>query len=508
MTSLVRYPLPRATPGPSPRSRVVTPPAAASQNGNVAGVTALIAVAGIAGTPAGSANVTGVTAQVAIAAPAGTATGGAAGISYNTGTTATATAVAHTVQPTLVIPAGVLSGDVMIVTVSMFTYTPTGAGITLTATSGHAWTNIGGGIQASPAVGGLQEFGKVFKRVAAAGDAGDTLTFAFTGTQGATDSFWWALSIAAWSGASDVDVVATPSTGTGANSLPSVLTGVAGDWRIGAGAIAVATSGTISAAPAGAATIRENANTAGIACAISDGNASAGAAGTSIGGGSFTTSSGGTGDQWATFTIGLAPAGAGGSASVTGITAPVAVAAPAGTPSGSANVTGVSAHTTVAGGLGTPAGSAAVTGTSAAIAVAAPAGTPSGIADVTGTTALVNAAAPAGTAAGTGGGGANVTGVTAAVSVTAPAGVVSGSANVTGTRASVLVAAGLGTLAASANVAGTAALIAVAGGAGTPAAGGPFTVGVLTAADTPAAVLTAAAASATLTASDSGFAGG
>jgi hypothetical protein len=245
-------------------------------------------------------------------------------ISYNTGATNVATAVAHTFQPTLVIPAGVLSGDVMLVAVSMFTFTPTSPGITLTPAVG-SWTAVPPGLKDSGPFSGLNIYGAVWSRTATGSDAGTTLTFAFTGTPGSTDQFWWAIGLVAYTGAGGIDVSAGAS-GLNDDTTPSASTGVSGDWAVYGGAIGVNSGGTVTAGPAGT-TLRTNANTAGVTCAIADTGASVGAAGTSIGGGSFADTSGGFGDWWDDFTIGLAPPGGGSTVSLT--LAQEAVAAPA-----------------------------------------------------------------------------------------------------------------------------------------------------------------------------------
>lgn len=238
--------------------------------------------------------------------------GGAASvpvIGFRTGATATQTAVAHTVQPTLAVPAGVQPGDLLTVAISVFTFTPTTPDFTLTATSGHAWSPLGGGLQNSGAANGLNLFSRMWARTATAGDAGDTLTFAFTGTQGATDQFWWAIGIVAYTGAIGADVVAAPAagnniSGVGTVTQPSVNTIASGDWELDVLATALISSGTITSPPAGK-TLRENANTAGIALGVADSNAAVGGPGTPLGGGSF-VSSGGF-QYWVAWTIGLAP---------------------------------------------------------------------------------------------------------------------------------------------------------------------------------------------------------
>lgn len=156
-------------------------------------------------------------------------------ISYHAGATTVQTGVAHTVQPALTVPATVSAGDLMLASISVFTYTNTGD-YTLTATSGHAWASLGGGLQTSGPSSGLNVYSRLWARTATAGDASDTLTFAFTGTPGATDQFWWAIALDSWTGASAVDVIAVPLTQAGGASTtittPVVSTASIGDWRL------------------------------------------------------------------------------------------------------------------------------------------------------------------------------------------------------------------------------------------------------------------------------------
>lgn len=225
---------------------------------------------------------------------------------YNTGATGTATGVAHTANQTLTIPSGVLVGDQMLVSIGVFTFTPTNPDFTISSAAGHTWTPLAPGLVNSGAAGGLNMFSRIWARTATAGDPGDVLTLAFTGTPGSTDQFWWAYSVNAWTGITGIDVVATPIFGDVASSaspaMPTTVTTKDSDWLVNIGPIAVDGSGTITAPPAGE-TMRANPGTAGINCAVSDGNASAGNSGTSIGGGTFTISS--TTSWWNGWTIGL-----------------------------------------------------------------------------------------------------------------------------------------------------------------------------------------------------------
>lgn len=233
-------------------------------------------------------------------------------ISYNTGKTAIATNVAHTSQPTLTVPVGVLVNDLMLVSISIFTFTPTTPDFTLTATSGHTWTVQGGGVIVTAANGGLNSLSKIWSRVATSGDAGDTLTFAFTGTPGSPDQFWWDICLDAWTGAGAVDVITQANSGN-TQTLgpgPTIATGVAGDWAVQICAAVVSGSGNFTGIPSGT-TQRSlvNANS-GVNHSVVDSNASVGGAGTTIGGGTFVTSAQAL--NYVQWTIGISPAGAGG----------------------------------------------------------------------------------------------------------------------------------------------------------------------------------------------------
>jgi hypothetical protein len=161
----------------------------------------------------------------------------------------------------------------------------------------------GGGLQASTPSSGITVFGACWSRQATSSDPGDTLTFAFTGTPGSTDQFWWAIDVVSYTGAGGVDVSAGfGGTGTG---VPSATTGVSNDWAVAVGCFGISGGGGVTAAPPGEATLRENANTSGIACVISDSAAGVGPAGTGIGGDAFTANNG---VPWcASFILGVKP---------------------------------------------------------------------------------------------------------------------------------------------------------------------------------------------------------
>ena len=225
---------------------------------------------------------------------------------FNTGTTVTATNVPQSTHPTLVIPASVRENDCMIIGVDLFGFTgDTGVAINLTpGVSGNNWTQIGG-LQ-SYDDGSIKVYGAVFVRQATADDAGSTLTFSYSGTP-TTDQKWWAISLASYTGldASKIDVFASSGAISGTTwPTPSGATTRDGAWGIYVTPSGVNGSGFITAAPAGT-TLRENANTAGVACGIADTNGSVGGVGTSIGGGNWTGSSSG---GWKTaFSLAVGP---------------------------------------------------------------------------------------------------------------------------------------------------------------------------------------------------------
>lgn len=217
------------------------------------------------------------------------------------------TAAATAASVTLTIPAGVLAGDVCIICVMAFDGA-SGATLSLSST-GTAPTLID---QAqTPIFSGIFQNGGDWYFVASGTDAGKVLTATLSG---GTNPFW-DISLAAYTGASnsapiDVHGVAT-NTGTGASgTTPTRTTGVTGDWALQMAAAAI-TNGQTANVPAGT-TIRERVFVSGVASVIVDSNGSVGAAGTSIGGGVFSDPVTVNPDWWVLFTVGLAPASAGG----------------------------------------------------------------------------------------------------------------------------------------------------------------------------------------------------
>src|SRR6185437_9570718 len=108
---------------------------------------------------------------------------------YNTGVTSPGPAGAsHTSPYTFTVPAGVATGDVMLVGISCFSFNQTSPAFSAPTSGGGSWTQIGT-IQTQ--VGSaVSEFGTAWFRIATAADAGSTFSISYTGTVG-TDQFWW-----------------------------------------------------------------------------------------------------------------------------------------------------------------------------------------------------------------------------------------------------------------------------------------------------------------------------
>ena len=229
-------------------------------------------------------------------------------ISFNTGATASVTA-SGTASGTITIPAGVAAGDVILVLVSVFT-TATGTLTNALSSTGTAPTQVGVNENANAA--GVLSQGSVFQIKASGSDAGKVLTFSTSGGSGG--SYWYAVALAAYTGAASatpVDVITGSGTFTSNNAggatTPAATTGVSGDWHVSLIGYNVA-NGTSITKPS-SLTSRETLNgNQGVMCGIADSAASVGAAGTSIG--SVTWTSQVPNNTWVNaFTVGLAPAG-------------------------------------------------------------------------------------------------------------------------------------------------------------------------------------------------------
>lgn len=231
--------------------------------------------------------------------------------SYNTGTTFTLGGVTHTTAFTGTVPAGVLTNDVMICAVMVFTFSGGTPGFTTPTSGGGNWTQIGTTLHSVQ--GGFDCYALTFYRVATASDASSTFSISYNGTPGGTDDFFWAADLESYTGfytASPIGNVATVANINATTmTAPSTTTARATSWAVYTCQVAVNGSGTITGEPT---TNRHVTGVSGIDAGISDSAGSAGAAGSSIGGGTWTFSNS-SGGGAAGFTIELctvAPAAA------------------------------------------------------------------------------------------------------------------------------------------------------------------------------------------------------
>lgn len=224
-------------------------------------------------------------------------------ISYNTGATHSADTASSV---TLGIPAGVLTGDLMILNIEAFTETGTAPSVSISG-GGGSWTavpmNTGTNPEVATAGSTIWSYGYAYYRIATAADPGATLTVSETGSSAGTT--WFAVAVAAYTGAGSIDVAfGSNAQGTGSATAPSGSTTQAGDWAV------YLMGGGINSGPfTGPGTQRQNLESDAFVCAgINDSNGSVGASGTTIGGGTW-TQAGNTSDWWSLFTIGInAPA--------------------------------------------------------------------------------------------------------------------------------------------------------------------------------------------------------
>lgn len=204
-------------------------------------------------------------------------------------------------QP-VTIPAGVLSGDVVIVACTQVVISGT-AGSLSAASTGTALTQIGSTLTLS--TGSITTLSAAYYFVASSTDASKVITI----TNGVEFGFW-SISLAAYTGAAvssviDVSQGQTTTVGSASVACPTLTTGVAGDWAVYLG-LGAFENGSLSG-PSGS-TMRVNGITSSdLAAAIYDSNGSVGASGTSIGGGSFTAGAN-SNNFLSGWTIGLKPA--------------------------------------------------------------------------------------------------------------------------------------------------------------------------------------------------------
>jgi trimeric autotransporter adhesin len=336
-------------------------------------------------------------------------------------------------------------------------------------------------------------------------------------------------------GAGSVTAVVTqvaPGVAAAAGAVADVATQIAGASSAGAGSAADVVTQAVTGAAAGAGAVTAKAVQAAAASAAGAGAvtdvatqiaaAAAAAAGSVTAAGSVsgasTASVAGAGSVTAVVTQ-IAPAAAAGAGAITAAVTQVATAAIA-----SAGMAGPAPATQIAPAPAAGAGAVADVATQIAIASAAGAGSVTAAGSVTGAGATASAAGAgaasavatqAATAAAAGAGTSAAAATQVAKATAAGAGSVTAAGQITGTAsvAGAAAASAKATQAVTASPAGAGvlsalatqrAIAAIAGAGSATAAGGvqvAFTVGALTAADTPGSVLTAAGAASALTAS-------
>jgi hypothetical protein len=233
-------------------------------------------------------------------------------ISFNTSagnTAVTAASVAVT------IPSGVLTGDVMVMSLSVFCETSTAPTIAFSG-AGGSWTlmtmtdSSANPQQAADAGSGIWQYVYAYWRVATSGDPGASLTITETGSPAGTT--WMSVVLAAYTGAS---TSAQPDVSGGAESFnatsnpvtcPSETTGASGDWAVFLAGFGIGGGNTVTV-PSGSTSRQNVLSGANTGAALSDSDASVGPAGTSIGGGTFTTGPSSSDVWWGAFTVGLQP---------------------------------------------------------------------------------------------------------------------------------------------------------------------------------------------------------
>lgn len=250
-------------------------------------------------------------------------------IGFRASSAAGAASTTQVTSQAITIPAAVAAGDVLVILAAQVPISATSPTLSIasTGTAPVAAAAQQTGSESLPATLGARPW----TVVCGAGDAGKVITVTSTTTG------FWSLAVAAYTGVDNttpVDVAggAVSAGNTATVTCPTETTGSAGDWALFLGGGA-GEGGNLT--PPSGSTSRESSVHAGtnVFAVIADGNASAGAAGASIGGGTFVTGSA-TNSLLAAFTIGLKAAGSGtpGAAALAGsgtLSAPPAVTVPA-----------------------------------------------------------------------------------------------------------------------------------------------------------------------------------
>jgi hypothetical protein len=222
----------------------------------------------------------------------------------NTGTTFGADNLPQANGFSFTVPAGVLTGDVMIVILSCYTYTSAAPAVATPVSGGGPWTQLAALSDSGPSGNGTSGYGTAWYRIATAADPGSTFVTSFTGPQGATNAFYWASALQSYTNtkvANPIDVAPAPAATVSTSiTFPTAVTTDNNDWTL----LLIAFTGVVHTSPAGATLRQFMRSGAQNGVDIWDSNASAGPPGTTIGGQNITS---GSPDLFGVFTIGLAP---------------------------------------------------------------------------------------------------------------------------------------------------------------------------------------------------------
>jgi hypothetical protein len=222
-------------------------------------------------------------------------------ISWNTGAVQ---ADGNTVQAsqTITIPGGVLARDVIVFVVTAWAWGIAGADVIQASSTGTAPVIIGT-TQSSPFSGNQCQIA-IFRVVAVASDAGKVITV--SAVSGNTSK--WTIALGVWSGVSNsspVDVSgAAVSEGNNVTiTCPALTSTVANDWAVQL--VGCSLEGSSYTGGTGFTQRESQMNASGGGAFIYDSNGSVGTVGSSVGGAVFANA--GKNNEWAGFTVGLAP---------------------------------------------------------------------------------------------------------------------------------------------------------------------------------------------------------
>jgi hypothetical protein len=349
----------------------------ASASVSISGVAAAVSEAGGVGsvTALGPVNVPGVAAAVSAAGGIGSVH--TVDIEYRDSFSGSVTGVSHTSPLVLTVPGTIEEGDQFLMVVNMFTFNAnTDADIGVVADAG-SWSSLGTGLYNSGDGNGIGLFtaSRCLSRRATVDDAGSTITISALGSH-TTDTYWITASVSAYSGADggvDSFSALAGTTPFGPATNPTGVTAFDNEWEVDLGALSIDGAGSITGMPSGL-TQRQYQWDSGVNTVIADSNGPIVNAGTTVGGGVFTTSGN---DEWyALYVVTLAPAAVAVPVDITGVAAAVTVAGGIGIGviGGAAHIPGVAAAVSAAGGVGTVTANTAVNVAGVAAAVSADGG--------------------------------------------------------------------------------------------------------------------------------------